>query len=185
MNAFAWGIGNGLVSTALIIYLVRDLCRGESNAAIGRTIALIVAAPRLMGVLRLLTRSLIDRSRNRKFFCICCFCIAPLILLAIPFLVPAMMGRRDMFEPSFFENRSSINAILALLAGVWCLYHLFEYFGTVALWSWIGDVVSPKIRGRFLGLREASMIAGQLLGFLAAGVSVPRMTYSEPAFVGR
>ena len=61
---------------------------------------------------------------------------------------------------------------LAALVGLWCLYQLLEYLGTVALWSWLADLVPLRIRGRFLGRRERWMAAGQAVGMASGGVMV-------------
>jgi MFS family permease len=183
-NAFLWGIGNGLFSTSLVIYLIRDLCGGKPGPAVSATAAWIIAAPRIAGVFRLFVPALIERLGNRKKFCIACYLIAPVILCGIPDLLPGMVR----------TCRSS--NVLTMLVVFWCVYHLAENFGTVALWSWYGDLVPQQIRGRFLGKREARMIAGQTLGFAAAGLytyftvetmpkDVPRWTaYLEPAYWG-
>ncbi len=162
LNAFCWGVGNGLLSTTLIVYLIRDLCEGWSGAAIGTAIAWIVAAPRLLGTLRLTAPFLIARSGNRKLFCIVAYLLAPPILATIPLVMPSLI--------SVAHETGRINPVLGFLIAVWCLHHVCEYFGTIALWSWYGDLIGMRIRGRFVGRREASLIAGQTLGYLAAGL---------------
>jgi MFS family permease len=52
---------------------------------------------------------------------------------------------------------------------MWMLYHLAEYFGTVALWSWLGDLAPQRIRGRFLGRRERWLTLGRIAGVLVTG----------------
>jgi MFS family permease len=51
-----------------------------------------------------------------------------------------------------------------VLVSAWCVYHLFEYCGTVALWSWLGDLVPRQVRGRFCGQREQFLTSGRLVG---------------------
>jgi len=63
-------------------------------------------------------------------------------------------------------------ASLWALVGLWCVYHLMQYLGMVALWSWIADLVPVEIRGRFLGRRERWMVAGQAAAMLAGGLFV-------------
>ncbi len=183
-NALLWGIGNGLISTALITYLIRDICAGEPDARIQGTIAWIIAAPRIVGLLRILTPRLIERCGSRKTVAIAAYLLSPLVLLAIPLGVPPLI------------RQVSSGAALGFLVLVWCAYHVIEYFGTTALWSWIGDLTSQRVRGRFLGQREAYMIFGQTLGFLAAGLyskqaieSLPQgapkwEAYALPAYCG-
>ena len=59
-NAAIWAIGNGLISTLLVIYLAADL------GAKGLAVSMILAAPRFAGVLRLGVPALMARLRARK-----------------------------------------------------------------------------------------------------------------------
>ncbi len=169
-NAFLWGIGNGLFSTALVTYLIRDIVGGQSTPAVNATIAWIVAAPRIVGVLRLLTPTFIDWFGNRKFFCMTCYTLAPLVLSGIPLLLPGMIRGPH---------------VLTMLVVFWCFYHLIEYFGTVSLLAWYGDLVPEGIRGGFFGRREAWMVAGQTIGFLGAGLYAWGMIESMPKGIPR
>lgn len=178
LNAFIWGVGNGLLSTALIVYLIRDICRGEPEAAVGTTVAWLIAAPRIAGLLRLLVPVLIDRCSRRKNFCTAMYLLSACVLATIPRLMPDLV-------PGSLESGDT-GRILFFLVLVWCLYHLCEYMGMVALYAWMADLVPERFRGRFLGVREACLIAGQMLGFLTAGLytywTVETMTQDVPAF---
>lgn len=160
LNAFTWALGNGLFSTSLIVYLVYDLCRNTPGIAVGTTIAWILALPRLVGVLRLAAPALIERSGNRKGFCIACYLIAAAILATIPVLLPCLL-----------PVSASVGPLLALLIGTWGLYHLFQHFGYIALCAWVADLLTPEIRGRFFGMQEAAKLAGLIFGSLGAGFS--------------
>lgn len=152
-NAILWALGNGLVSSSLVIYLAFEL--GASRLGLG--VAMIRAAPQLAGLLRLGAPTVIGRMAARKSFCIGCYVLSGATLLLLPLLAsPGRFG--------------SANASLAVLVGLWCLYHLLEYLGTVALWSWIADLVPQRIRGRFLGRRDRWMVTGQAVGFAACGL---------------
>src|SRR4029079_18171319 len=59
-NAALWAVGNGLVSTLLVIYLAYDL------GASGLGVSLILAAPRFAGLLRLGVPAIMARLRARK-----------------------------------------------------------------------------------------------------------------------
>ncbi|MGL6227392.1 MAG: MFS transporter [Thermoguttaceae bacterium] len=157
-NAFFWGIGNGAIGSAVLIYLIRDICVDLNNVQIQTLIAWILAAPRIAGLLRLITPTLIDWTGNRKYLTIWGYFLAPIILLGIPTLIPRLL------------QSGRTNSSLLLLVLIWCLYHLIEYIATTALWSWIGDLIPQKIRTRFLGKREAALICGQLIGFLGLGL---------------
>ena len=161
LNAGLWGLGNGLISTSLVIYLVGALAAGSMDKAkIGLAIAWIIAAPRIVGLLRVLAPTLIDAVRGRRKVAFGGYLLSPAVLLLLPLGLPELRRLAD-------EN---INLALWSIGAIWALYHLIEYFATVALWSWLGDLISPRIRPRFLARRERRMIAGQLFGALSAGL---------------
>jgi MFS family permease len=154
-NGAVWAIGNGLTSTMLVVYLAMEFdVRG-----IGLGISLILAAPRLAGLLRLVTPALIGRLADRKRFCLGAFLLSGLTLWCLPWVV----------APGCLPSGAASVAALVVL---WCVYHLLQYLATVALWSWLADLVPLRIRGRFLGRRERWMVAGQAVGMLAAGLFV-------------
>jgi hypothetical protein len=148
-NGACWGLGNGLVSSSLIVYLA-----GEYGAA-GLAVSLILAAPRLVGVLRLGAPLLIQAMGDRQKFCVRMFLAAALVLLSLPVLSAPGLWPTPGFS-------------LAALICLWTLYHLLEFLGLVALWSWIGTVVPDRIRGRFIGRRGGLLNALQVVG-MAAG----------------
>lgn len=149
-NAAIWAIGNGLVSTTLVSYLARQL------SADAVAISWIIAAPYLVGVLRVFAPALANRLGDRKRFCIFLYAASGFVLLAIPIVC----------APGVLHNAEhSLDALIAL----WCGYHLLEYLATVALWSWLGDVVPPRIRGRFIGRRERALTLSRIAGLLISG----------------
>src|SRR3954466_11606683 len=77
-NAAFWAIGNGLISTLLVIYLASDL------GASGLSLSLILAAPRFAGLLRLGVPALMARLRARKIICIAAYFISSIILCGVP-----------------------------------------------------------------------------------------------------
>src|SRR4051795_1779184 len=77
-NAALWAIGNGLISTLLVIYLASDL------GASGLSLSLILAAPRFAGLLRLGVPALMARLRARKSVCITAYVISSIILCGVP-----------------------------------------------------------------------------------------------------
>ena len=173
LNACFWGVGNGLISTSLIIYLIRDICAGDQTVPVGTVIAWIIAAPRIAGLLRLAVPWMIDRFGSRKWFTVFTFALSPLVLLGIPFGLSPLI------------HHASLGTVLGLLVVIWCVYHLIEYFGTTALWAMIGDLIPSEQRGRFLGIREGMMILGQTLGFLACGLYAYFVIDSLPKTVPR
>jgi hypothetical protein len=120
VNAALWAIGNGLISTLLVIYLASDL------GASGLSLSLILAAPRFAGLLRLGVPALMAQLRARKAVCIAAYVTSSMILCGVP-AVAALQDRID--------NRLAI----AMFVVAWCLYHITENVGTVTLWSWLGD----------------------------------------------
>jgi MFS family permease len=144
-NAALWAIGNGLISTLLVIYLASDL------GASGLSLSLILAAPRFAGLLRLGVPALMARLRARKAVCIAAYVTSSIILCAVP-AIAALHDRID--------GRLAI----AMFVISWCLYHVLEYVGTVTLWSWLGDLTPANVRGRLLGRREFWLTAGRLGG---------------------
>ncbi len=151
-NGLLWALGNGMASTTLVIYLALDLGAGK----IGLGIAMILAARHVVGVLRLGAPMLIGRFLDRKRFCLITYLASTVVLLALPLAA----------SPGLLP---SANVSLAALVVLWCTYHLLEYLGTIALWSWLADLVPGRIRGRFLGRRERWMVAGNMAAMLATG----------------
>src|SRR5215216_252468 len=77
-NAATWALGNGLISTLLVIYLAADL------GASGLSLSLILAAPRFAGLLRLGVPALMARVRARKVVCITAYATSSIVLCAVP-----------------------------------------------------------------------------------------------------
>lgn len=150
-NGGLWGAGSGLASVTLVTYLAREY------GATGLAVAWLLAAPAMVGLLRLLTPFWLDRVRSRKTFCIGMFLASAAVLLALPVIsAPHVL-------PLPAES-------IAALAITWVSYHVLEYIGAVVLWSWFGDLVPSAIRGRFVGRRQAWMNAGKVVGTVSAAV---------------
>jgi hypothetical protein len=135
-NAGLWATGNGLVSTTLVFYLAVEL------GAAGLAASFVLAAPRFAGVLRLGVPALMARLKARKLLCVGSYALSSLVLCLVP-------------TAAAFEGRASAGVAIGVLVSAWCLYHLTEFCGTVTLWSWLGDLMPPRIRGRLIGRREA------------------------------
>lgn len=148
-NAGLWAVGNGLISTLLVIYLAADL------GAKGLAVSLVLAAPRFAGLLRLGVPALMARFIPRKSLCIVSYALSAVVLCAVP--VAAML-----------EQRASDGGRIAILVVAWCFYHLAEYAGTVTLWSWLGDMTPSRFRGRILGRRERWLTFGRVCGLVAS-----------------
>lgn len=164
VNAFLWAIGNGMTSTMLIVYLSLEF------GAEGLAISLIIAAPKIIGVLRVAApatnRWFVDRQSSSVWL----YCLSGALLLAMSFLT----------APGMF---ASPNFSLALLVICWSAYHLFEYFATVSLWSWLNDMMPSTDRGAFLGVRETCLTAGRIIGGLTAA-AISAVILSAPNWMG-
>jgi MFS family permease len=162
-----------------VVYLALEL--GAPGLGVG--IGLLLAAPRIAGLLQLAAPAMIARLGDRKLFCVGAFAASAVVLFGVP------VAASPNFLPSAKES-------LAALVVLWCAYHLLEYLGRVALWSWFADLVPVRIRGRFFGIRERWMTTGQALGMVIAGLftwcwhnqwcpDLPRwIGYAVPATVG-
>lgn len=161
-NAFLWGVGNGCVNSTFVIYYLKALVPNASDSAtLGTAIAWTVAAPRLIGALRLLTPWAIGLIGGRKRLCVGAATLAPLVLLALPLGAP-------LFERSA-TTASGLNCAFFLIGAIWALYHLLEYVATAALWSWMGDSLSSASRLRFFARRERRLLLGKLVGLAFVG----------------
>ncbi len=147
LNGGLWAIGNGLASSSLVVYLALEL----DAPGLGVGIGVLLAAPRIAGLLQLGAPAMIARLGDRKRFCLGTLLASAVVLFGLPF------AASPDFLPSAWMS-------LAALATLWCVYHLLEYLGRVALWSWFADLVPVRIRGRFFGVRERWMTAGQVKG---------------------
>lgn len=151
LNALLWAVGNGLSTSTLVTTLAGDF------GAKGLAVSIILAAPTLVGLLRQTAPRLIAAWGTRKRFAIHMYAASAVALFALPLVAaPGVLP--------------SARWSLAALVVLWCAYQGLEYFGTVALWSWLGDLSPPSTRGRFLGARETWLSAGRLMGMLASGL---------------
>jgi hypothetical protein len=154
-NAALHAVGGGLTSTTLIVYLAQEL----GAPRIGLGISLILAARYAVGLLRLGAPALIGRLADRKRFCLGAYFLSALLLLSLPFAAaPGAL-------PSAGDS-------LWALVGLWCTYHLLDYFGAIALWSWLADLSAARIRGRFLGRRARWIAPAEAAAMLGSGLFV-------------
>jgi MFS family permease len=152
-NIGLWAVGNGLTSTTLVVFLALEL--DAKNLGLG--ISLILAMPHLVGLLRLTAPVLIGRIADRKTFCLGTFILSGLLLFCLPLVAAPNTLHSDEMS-------------LAALVILWSLYHLMQYLGTIALFSWLADIAPLRIRGRFFGYRQRWLVAGEALGALGCGL---------------
>ncbi|TWT99892.1 Major Facilitator Superfamily protein [Botrimarina colliarenosi] len=157
-NALTWALGNGLVSTTLVVYLALDL------GAEGVAVAWLLAAPRFAGTLRVIAPAAIAagarRGWGRKPVCLAAFAASGVVLSLVPLVAWGHSGAAVGDRPALR---------IGVLVAAWCVYHLLEYLGGVALWSWLGDLYPRRLRSRLLGGRERWLTLGRVVGI---GVSV-------------
>ncbi|MEN1680208.1 MAG: hypothetical protein AAGJ46_11490 [Planctomycetota bacterium] len=166
-NAAVWAVGNGLVSSTLVIYLALEL--GAPGSAIG----LILAAPRFAGVLRITAPLLLARTQQRKRLCVSLLAVSCLILVAMPLSASPTLWPRP--------SADGISNGIWMLVGCWCLYHFFEYCGVVLLWAWLADVMPSRLRGRLTGRRESWLVGGRIAGALVSFWVIGYCRGIEPA----
>lgn len=133
--AVVWAAGNALISTQLIIFLAQEY------GAQGREVSFLLAAPALVGLLRMFTPAMIENYGGVKRLCLTTSIASYLMLGAIPLL--ALRGM-----PS-----GNVRATLPALIAVYCTSQLLEQIGTVVLWTWLGDLVPRRLLGRYFGRR--------------------------------
>lgn len=160
-NALLWAVGNGLVSTTLVIYLAAEL------GAVGIVVSFILAAPRFAGLLRLATPLLVRSGTQRKNVCTAGYLASSGTLFAMPLLATPL------------GNVSPVTGMVALV-GCWCVYHLLEYIATIALWSWLGDWMPSRVRGRLVGWRERYLVAGRIVGIVGSVLLSFAWNYISP-----
>jgi hypothetical protein len=77
-NAAIWAIGNGLVSSTLVVYLALSVGARSFQSAV------IYAAPSLAGMLRLAVPTILARAGHRKAFCIGAYAASVPVLSLVP-----------------------------------------------------------------------------------------------------
>jgi len=141
VNAALWSAGNALTTGSFVVYLMLDL------GADGRWISVILALPAMVGLLRLLTPQVVAWAGSQRRACIWSYAVSYLLLLTFPLLATQ--------QHSATPTRGVLGALVALL----CVHQLFEHIGNASLWSWLGELIPPRVRGRYLGWRQTFQMA--------------------------
>jgi MFS family permease len=150
VNGALWSIGNALITGSLVSYLARDL------GAQGLALSLVLAAPNLAGVLRLVAPALIDRAGTARWACLTVLLASYLLIVGLPLIALAA---------PVVSRTVAVAAMISLLFA----HQLLEYVGTVALWSWRADLVPLPIRGRYFGRRQMIQLGVSIPTLLASG----------------
>lgn len=154
-----------MAPTALVTYLAME------HGAAGLGVGLVLAAPRVVALLRLAVPRWIPAGPRRKAVCIGAFFVSALALLVMP--IAAAPAQRPA------------GSSLVALIGFWTAYQVLELIGALALWAWLGDHMPPQLRGRLVGARERWLLIGKLVGMgLSLLVVATAGTGSDPASRG-
>lgn len=149
VNAALWSAGVSLTSGSLIVYFALDL------KATGVSLGLIFALPAMVGLLRLVSPLVIQRLGSKKLACVSLSLASYLVLALLPGV--ALVGSGD-------PPRA-----LKLMIAVLCIHQLLEYIGNVAFWSWMADLVTRRIRGRYFARRQIIQLAVAIPTLLVGG----------------
>ncbi len=166
-GAMLWAAGNSLTSGMLVNYLALDL------GATGLEVGWLYAAPALFGLLRLATPALSRRLGGSKRTCLAASLGAYLLLA----LLPAAVVRR----PTFGLGLSPAWLLVALV----CLHQLLEQFGTVALFTWLGELIPRRLRGPYFARRNLLQLALTIVALPAGGYLTDQLGGRDPATVVR
>lgn len=149
LNAMLWSVGNGLTTGPLVIYLIRDL------GARGREVGLILAAPALVGVLRLFTPWTIAWFGGAKRACLSLSAVSYVLIWILPAVA--------------IEGLIPRSAALSTLVALLCVHQLLEYMALAARWGWMADLVPRPIRGRYFGRAQILQLAVLIPALLLSG----------------
>lgn len=75
-----------------------------------------------------------------------------------------------------FGGKASLAALLWLL----CVHQLLEQIATVALWTWLGDLIPRRLRGRYFGRRNILQLCVLLPLLPASGWAVDALKRFVP-----
>ncbi len=152
-NAVLWSIGNALTTGPLVYFLAQEL------GARGRQLSLLLATPMLAGLLRLFAPHFIRRAGSSKRACLKFLLASYVLMLGLP-----LVGVLPITVPR--------SAVLTIMIALICVHQLLEFIGSVALWTWLGDLVPTSIRGRYFGQRQLWQMAVLIPTILASGYFV-------------
>ena len=122
---------------------------------------LMSAAPFLATSGQLFATVVIERTGLRKYQFIQCMTLSRLLWLAvaaIPFVLP-------------FPSTLAVAAMLVVLVAIWSSGSLAE----PAWFSWMGDLIPRRVRGRYLGMRSRLMSVVGLLTAVVIGVMLDQV----------
>lgn len=149
LNALLWTAGHALTSGGFLSYLVYELKPAPVQ------MALFLATPETVGSLAVLSGRVFPPLGGRKFAYLWCTLIGRAVMIGIPLLAAGRMG-------------SEGGAAMWLVIGLLAVSHVLQAISSVALLSWIGDLVPAATWGRLLGWRHVASVVS-LLGMTGVG----------------
>ena len=131
-------------------------------------VSAILALQSVVGLLRLATPSLVALLGTKRRTCLT-MSLASYVLIAVLPVIPWLGVRVEVVRP--------VEMLIALL----CAHQLLEYVGAVALWSWFGDLVPRRIRGRFFARRNLIQLLLVMIVTPASGWLIDQWQRSHPS----
>ena len=160
-GVLSMGAGDVLLLGWVLTYFCQEMGARDVSLAV------VLAVPSFMGLLRLAAPLVISRTGNRKWVCILSHSLAIAVALVMPALALGLV-------------RPPAELRLSVLIAVLCAMFLFRYIGSVAWLSWMGDLVPSTHWGRYFGLRAAWWNAVAMLTGLAVGAGLDAWTQAFP-----
>ena len=130
-----WAAGSAVSASFILRYWVQDL------GARGTVLAWIMALPALLGLLRMATGYLVALAGSARRLYLLASTLAYTLLGLLATLVLPWWN---------FDSRWPLACFVFLLT----VHQVIEHIAGVGYWSWLGEVVPKRIRGRFFGLRQ-------------------------------
>ncbi len=158
-----WSIGNGWTTGSLVTYLAQEL------GARGFEVGAILAWQALAGASRLVAPAIIRRLGGVKPAAITLLAISYGLLATLPILALGTIS---------FPTR------LKFFMAVLCVHQLFEHLGTVAVWTWLAELVPVRLRGRYFATRQRWQLAALVPTSVAAAIFIDRWRGPTPRPAG-
>jgi len=159
VNGALWAIGNGLTTGTLVIYFAREL------GARGRDVGFILAVPALVGVLRLAAPALIRGLGGFKPAAFATYLPSFLPIACLPVLA--------------FPNVVPQQYVMLVFVALICAHQLLDYIGTVAVWSWLAEIVPTRFRGRYFARRQRWQLLVLIPTLLASGLFADALRHHD------
>ena len=135
LSSALWSGGSAVSAGFILRYWAQDLGAG------GTGLAWIMALPSVLGLLRLAAPYLVALAGSARRLYLRASVAAYLLLAATVTLVLPPWAQGGAWALGWFVLLLTVHQVV-------------EYVAGVGYWSWLGEVVPARLRGRFFGLRE-------------------------------